>query len=55
MQSYIHKQQTISFGHDTFHYTPDSERDLGVDINKSLNYNEHCMRLISQANQKYGY
>ena len=32
----------------------DSERDLGVDINSSFNFNEQCERLLSQANQKYG-
>ena len=32
----------------------DSERDLGVDINISLNFNEQCIRLLAKANQQYG-
>ena len=32
----------------------DSERDLGVDITCSFNFNEHCERIISKASQKLG-
>ena len=32
----------------------DSERDLGVYINKTFNFNEHCEKLLSKANQQYG-
>ena len=45
-----------------YHYTlgdnlldyADSERDLGVDINSKLNFNEHCNRIISKANRQLG-
>ena len=33
----------------------DSERDLGVVINKRFNFNEHCEHILSKANQKYGF
>ena len=32
----------------------DSEKDLGVIINKSFNFNEHCNIILTKANQKYG-
>ena len=32
----------------------DSEKDLGILINKKLNFNEHCEQILSKANQKYG-
>ena len=32
----------------------DSEKDLGVYINKTLNFTEHCETIITKANQKYG-
>ena len=32
----------------------DSEKDLGVDINKNLNFSDQCNRLISKANQQFG-
>ena len=32
----------------------DSERDLGVDINPKLNFNDQCERLYSKANQQFG-
>ena len=32
----------------------DSERDLGLDINPKLNFNVHCNRIISKANQMLG-
>ena len=32
----------------------DSERDLGVHVNKSFNYNEHCEKLLIKANQQFG-
>ena len=27
----------------------DSERDLGVHVNKSFNFNEHCEKLLTKA------
>ena len=30
----------------------DSERDLGVHVNKSFNFNEHCEKLFTKANQQ---
>ena len=32
----------------------DSEKDLGVDICNNFSFNEHCERIISNANQKLG-
>ena len=32
----------------------DSEKDLGVHINKSFNFNEQCEILLTEANQKFG-
>ena len=32
----------------------DSEKDLGVDITNNFTFNQHCTRIISTANQKYG-
>ena len=32
----------------------DDEKDLGVDINTSLNFNGQCSRLLSKANQQFG-
>ena len=32
----------------------DSEKDLGVDINTKLNFNDQCNRLFSKANQQFG-
>ena len=32
----------------------DSEKDLGVHVNKSLNFNEHCENILTKANQKFG-
>ena len=32
----------------------DSKRDLGVHVNKSFNFNEHCDKLLTKANQKLG-
>ena len=32
----------------------DSERDLGVHVNKSFNFNEHCEKLLINANQHFG-
>ena len=45
-----------------YHYHPgetllsyaDSEKDLGVYINKSFTFNEQCEILLTQANQKFG-
>ena len=31
----------------------DSERDLGVHVNKSFNFNEHCEKLLIKANQQF--
>ena len=28
----------------------DSERDLGVHVNKSFNFNEHCVKLLTKSN-----
>ena len=30
----------------------DSERDLGVHVNESFNFNEHCEKLLTKANQQ---
>ena len=32
----------------------DSEKDLGVYINKDFNFTEHCNSVLSKANQQYG-
>ena len=32
----------------------DSEKDLGVYINKDFNFTEHCNSILSKANQQYG-
>ena len=32
----------------------DSEKDLGVNVNPSFNFNDHCEMLISKANQQFG-
>ena len=32
----------------------DNEKDLGVDINKKLNFADQCTRLLSKANQQFG-
>ena len=32
----------------------DSEKDLGIDINPRLNFNNQCERLYSKANQQFG-
>ena len=32
----------------------DSEKDLGVDISCNFTFSQHCTRIISTANQKYG-
>ena len=32
----------------------DSEKDLGVHVNKSFNFNEHCENILTKANQKFG-
>ena len=32
----------------------DSERDLGVHINKSFNFNEYCEKILTKANQQLG-
>ena len=35
-------------------YYADSEKDLGVFINSTLNFTEHCDKLLVKANQQYG-
>ena len=42
-----------NLGENALDYT-DCEKDLGVDISNNLNFNEHCNRIISKANQKFG-
>ena len=32
----------------------DSEKDLGVHVNKSFNFNEHRKNMLTKANQKFG-
>ena len=32
----------------------DSERDLGVHVNKIFNFNEHCEKRLTKANQQLG-
>ena len=32
----------------------DSERDLGVYVDKNLNFSEHCEKFLNKANQKLG-
>ena len=32
----------------------DEEKDLGVDINTNMNFNDQCNRLLSKANQQFG-
>ena len=32
----------------------DSEKDLGVHVNKSFNFSEQCEILLTKANQKFG-
>ena len=32
----------------------DNERDLGVHVNKSFHFNEHCEKLLTKANQQLG-
>ena len=40
-------------GENLLSYT-DSEKDLGVLLNKSFNFNEQCEILLTKANQKFG-
>ena len=42
-----------SLGQEVVDYA-EGERDLGVDINMKLNYNEQCDRLLTKANQQFG-
>ena len=32
----------------------DSEKDLGVHVNKNFNFNEQCEIILTKANQKFG-
>ena len=43
---YHHAENLLSYA--------DSERDLGVHVNKSFNFNEHCEKLLIKANQQFG-
>ena len=40
-------------GNNTLDYVT-HEKDLGVDINPNLNFNDQCNRLLSKANQQFG-
>ena len=42
-----------NLGENLLSYT-DSEKDLGVHLNKSFNFNEQCEILLTKANQKFG-
>ena len=46
-------QHHYSMGEDFLDYA-DSEKDLGILINGTLNFNEHASMLYSKANQKFG-
>ena len=46
-------QYHYSMGEDFLDYA-DSEKDLGILINGTLNFNEHASMLYSKANQKFG-
>ena len=46
-------QFIYNLGGNPLDYT-ESEKDLGVDINPKLNFNAHCNRIISKANQMLG-
>ena len=46
-------QYYYDLGEVTLDYA-DNERDLGVDINLKLNFNDQCERLYSKANQQFG-
>ena len=40
-------------GENLLSYDADSEKDLGVHINKSFTFNEQCEILLTKANQKF--
>ena len=46
-------QYFYSLGETLLDYV-DCERDLGVDINSRLNFNDHCERIISKTKQQLG-
>ena len=46
-------QYHYALGDCTLDYV-DSEKDLGVDININLNFNDQCNRLLLKANQQFG-
>ena len=46
-------QYTYYLGENLLEYIT-SEKDLGVDINSKLNFNDQCYRLINKANQQFG-
>ena len=46
-------QYTYYLGENLLGYV-NSEKDLGVDINSKLNFNDQCHRLINKANQQFG-
>ena len=46
-------QYFYSLGGNPLEYV-ERERDLGVDINSKLNFNDHCERILSKAKQQLG-
>ena len=46
-------QYFYSLGNNTLDYVT-NEKDLGVDINSNLNFNDQCNRVLSKANQQFG-
>ncbi len=46
-------QYIYYLGEDSLDYA-DSEKDLGIDINSKLNFNDQCERLYSKAMQQFG-
>ena len=46
-------QYFYSLGDSPLDYV-DSEKDLGVHINTTLNFNDQCNKLLSKANQRFG-
>ena len=42
-----------TLGANILQYT-DNERDLGVDVCSNFSFNDHCKRILSRANQKFG-
>ena len=46
-------QYIYFLGDDPLDYA-DTEKDLGVDINSKLNFNDHCDRILTKARQRIG-